>query len=90
MVIFHDRRPNRHLPTEEDYQTPLTRTMVTEANKRFRHSGVPRVIRSDPHTADRIVREATKQRFRSRRHSGQDFGSVGEYLDYLNETAGSR
>jgi hypothetical protein len=87
MVYFNDRRPRHHVPTEEDYRTPLTRTMVTEANKRFRNSGVPEVIHSNQKKADKIVNEATKKRFKSRRRSGQDFQSVGEYLEFLNEIA---
>jgi hypothetical protein len=79
--LFNDRRPAEHLPTEEDYERPLDRSALAEANKRFRHSGVPSVIHSDPDAAHQRIREVTKLR-----RKGQQFNSVGEYLEFLNGT----
>lgn len=85
--LFNDRRPLNHLPTDEDYETPLTKARVAGANKRFRSSGVPLVIHSDEEKAARVVRVATRERFKMRKNSGQDQESVGEYLEFLNEIA---
>lgn len=81
---FRDRRPNGHLPRPEDYETPLSKTSLAEANRRFRASGVSAVIRTDPYSADTIIRRATKARFNSRREAEFDFRTIGEYLEYLN------
>jgi len=82
MVDFNDRRPNAD-PDPDDYERPLTRQTLTEANRRFRQTGVQAVIHTDPKTADRIVRRSIKERFNSRRKGLEDFDSVGAYLDYL-------
>lgn len=87
MTLFNDRRPLHHLPTDEDYQTPLTKARVAEANKRFCSSGVPSVIHNDGEKAARVVKVATRERFKTRKNSGQDHESVGEYLEFLNEIA---
>jgi len=83
MVNFNDRRPNAE-PDPDDYERPLTRQSLTEANKRFRQSGVQAVIHTDPKTADRIVRRTIKERFNSRRKGFEDFPTIGAYMDYLN------
>lgn len=87
MDTIRDRRPNKHIPTPEDYETPLTRSALLEANKRFRAYGVPGAVPgSNRDKADRIVKDVTRERYKRHKISGQDFESVGEYLEYLNET----
>ena len=85
MPVFHDRRPRQHLPQPEDYETPLTRTSLAEANKRFRQTGVSSVIGNDTAKADRIIKKAIKERFNERRKGFEDFQTVGAYMEYLNE-----
>jgi len=82
--IVRDRRPSGHLPREEDYATPVTRTTLTAANKRFRETGVQLRTGWDQQEADRIIRRAAKDRFTSRHRGGDDLPSIGEYLEYLN------
>lgn len=86
MVEFHDRRLNAQ-PSAEDYDRPLTRTTLTEANRLFRQRGVQGTIGNDGEKADRIVRRTVKERFNSRRKGFEDFPTVGSYLDYLNSVA---
>jgi len=83
----NDRRANAR-PSEEDYQTPLSRRALTEANRLFRENGVQAVVGKDSRAADRIVKRTVKERFNGRRKGAGDFSSVGEYLDYLNGLAG--
>jgi hypothetical protein len=85
-VDFHDRRANAE-PDPDDFERPLTKTSITEANKRFRENGVQAVVGKDTGTADKIVRRTTKNRFNGRRKGSEDFASVGEYLAYLNSAA---
>jgi hypothetical protein len=80
---IRDRRPNAE-PSAEDYDRPLTRATLTEANRRFREAGVQSVVGKDPQAADRIVRRAIKERFNGRRKGYEDFPTVGDYLEYLN------
>ena len=84
IVEFNDKRPRYHLPTDEDYETPLSKASLAKANNRFRQSGVPRVIHNDREKAASIVSAVTRQRFKDRKNSGQDFESIGEYLEFLN------
>lgn len=85
MDYFHDRRNFGHLPTEDDYNAPMDKKNVAEANRRFRTSGVPGVITAKNRgAADNIVRETTKMRNKARKNAGKDFKSVGEYLEFLN------
>jgi len=84
MVEFRDRRPHAK-PEPEDYERPLTRQALTEANRRFRQNGVPSVIYTDPDAAGKIVKRTIKERFNSRRKGFEDFDSVGAYLQYLSE-----
>lgn len=81
---IHDRRPNGHLPTPDDFEIPLTRQALIEAHRRFKESGVPLIAGNDSEEAARRIRRATKGRFNLRVREGQDFGSVGDYLEYLN------
>lgn len=87
MVAFHDKRNQGHLPTAQDYDTPLDRAGLTKANKRFRQSGVSRVVGTDQQEAGRIVSEVTRDRRKGKINAGQ---TVGEYLEFLNSIAGSR
>jgi hypothetical protein len=83
VVDFRDRRPNA-LPSAEDYDRPLDRTSLVEANRRFRQAGVSAVVGNDSQAADRVVKKTIKERFNGRRKGFEDFPTVGEYLDYLN------
>ena len=83
MDLWHDRRPSGHLPKPEDYETPLSRAALAEANKRFRESGVQRAAGNDANAADRLIRKMTKDRFNARRKGQEDFPDVGSYLAYL-------
>ena len=83
MIEFHDKRDQRHIPRAEDYDKELTRASLIEANKRFRQTGVPRVISSDKEKAATIVKIAARNR-RKGINTGQN---VGEYLEFLNELA---
>lgn len=80
MVDFNDRRDLRHLPKAEDYETPLTKTSLTEANRRFRQSGVPTVVHSDREKAAKMVSTTMKLR----RKGEINPETVGEYLEFLN------
>jgi hypothetical protein len=80
MDIFHDRRNLGHLPTQDDYEVPLTKTSLAAANRRFRQSGVPRVIHSDRTKAASIVSTT----MRLRRKGVVNPQTVGEYLEFLN------
>jgi hypothetical protein len=82
--VFRDRRPNGHQPTADDYDQPLTRTSLVEANRRFRQTGVQDVVGHNPGKADRIVKQTIKERFNGRRKGFEDFPTVGDYMDYLN------
>lgn len=81
--LFRDRRTNAK-SRDEDYDIPLTRTTLTDANRRFRQSGVQAVIGHNPGEADRLIKKTIKERFNDRRKGFEDFETVGEYLDYLN------
>lgn len=83
MVEFNDRRKADHIPTEDDYSTPLTWTSLVEANKRFRQTGVSgRIVGQDKATAEKIIKDASRNR---------SYGeTVGEYLDVLNTRARER
>lgn len=84
---FHDRRDNPHLATDNDYMRPLTAATVREANRRFGQTGMRGAIpRSNRDKASDRIKTVTKERRTTRKNSGQDFESIGEYLDYLNET----
>ena len=77
---FNDRRDLGHLPKPQDYETPLDKTSLTEANRRFRQSGVPKVVLSDKEKAAKIVSIT----MRMRRKGVVNPLSVGEYLVLLN------
>jgi hypothetical protein len=81
--VFRDRRANAK-PRDEDYETPLTRTTLVEANRRFRQDGVQAVVGKDTEAANRIVKHTIKTRFNARRKGFEEFESVGAYLEYLN------
>jgi len=87
MIEFNDRRNLGHLPKPEDYETPLTKARLTEANRRFRQSGVPRVVSTDREKAANIVSIVTKERRKGTINPGQ---TVGEYLEFLNSISESR
>lgn len=83
MIEFNDRRDFRHLPNEDDYERPLTRNSLAEANARFRHSGIQRAPKDE---AQRLIEYVAKRRSRAKHRYGQDdFSTVGEYLEYLNQ-----
>lgn len=83
MVEFNDRRP--HIPKPDDYERPLDRQALIEANRRYRRTGTftEATMGLDPkRTAnDRI----TKARGTRRVAEGM---SVGDYLDLLAGTSG--
>jgi hypothetical protein len=81
---IRDRRPSGHLPAPDDYETPLTRTSLVEANRRFRLTGVQAAAGNDLVEADRLVKRTIKERFNGRRKGYEDFPTVGDYLAYLN------
>ena len=83
---FNDRRPSAQ-PGPEDYEQPLTRISIVEANRRFRKIGVQAVVGKDSQAADRIVKRTIKERFNGRRQGCEDFPTVGDYLEYLNRQA---
>lgn len=83
---FNDRRRNAR-PDPEDYDRPLTRETLIEANRKFRENGVQDVIGTDPDTADKIIRRTVKERFNRRRRLTGDFDTVGEYLEWLSQQA---
>lgn len=87
MVQFNDKRNLKHLPTSQDYETPLDRASLVKANKRFRQTGVSRVVGTDQEKAAKIVREVTRDRRKGKVNPGQ---TVGEYLEFLNSVAESR
>jgi hypothetical protein len=83
MIEFHDKRNLAHLPKPSDYEVPLTRSALTSANRRFRQTGVPKVIGNDRDKAEQAVKSGSKAR-RKGDYKGQ---TVGEYLEFLNEIA---
>jgi hypothetical protein len=75
---FNDRRPYGG-PREEDYQTPVSRDSLVDANARLRDA-TPQYRLDD---RNRTIRTLAVQRHRSRRSGEGDFASVGEYLEFL-------
>lgn len=82
---LRDRRPPRPEPRAEDYETPLTRTGLAEANRKYLQTGVRGRLGVDQNRAREIVRRTTKDRFTARRKGLEDFSSLGEYLEFLIE-----
>ena len=82
MVAFNDRRNLNHLPSQEDYDTPLTKSTLAKANNRFRQSGVSKAVGTDKEMAATIVSKAMK----NRRKGVYSPKTVGEYLELLNGT----
>jgi hypothetical protein len=82
--LFRDRRPDGHLPRAEDYGTPVTRTTLAAANRRFRETGVQLQAGWDREEAGRLIRKTIKDRFNGRRSGWDDFPTVGDYLEYMN------
>lgn len=82
----NDRRPAKPSPRDEDYERPLTRRGITEANREFIQTGVQGRLGVDHGAAREIVRRVTKDRFTARRKGLEDFSSVGEYLEFLAQT----
>lgn len=88
---IRDRRPPRPLPEPEDYEKPLTRAAITEANRKYLQTGVRGRLGTDTAKAQQIIRETTKERFKARRRSGEEpLGTLGEYLEYLAERSDER
>jgi hypothetical protein len=86
-VEFHDRRPERPSARPEDYDRPLTKTALTEANRAFIERGVRGKLGPDEERARAIIRQVTKDRFNARRRVGADLESMGEYIEYLRGRA---
>jgi hypothetical protein len=84
MTLFNDKRNLNHLPGNDDYETPLTPSALAKANKRFRQSGVSRSVGTDPVAADARIKSTTKMRRRNTKLGQPDFGTVGEYMEFLN------
>jgi hypothetical protein len=85
---FRDRRPQGHLPRDDDFATPVSKTTLAQANDRFRHgSAFYGPIGPDSNAAAKLVRRVTKERFNVRRAGQEDFATIGDYLTYLNEVA---
>lgn len=78
---FNDRRP--HLDVRaEDYETPVTRQTVTQANARLRAA----MISPDAERGQQQITKTIQQRYRERKRAGQEpFGSVGEYLEAMKK-----
>lgn len=85
---FRDRRPQGHRPRDTDFQTPVTRATLAEANDRFRRgSAFFTPIGPGEKSAAKLVQRVTKERFNVRRAGQEDFETIGDYLTYLNEVA---
>jgi hypothetical protein len=86
-VELNDRRPARPSPSDEDFERPLSKTGLAEANRSFVQAGVRGRLGTDPDRARGIVRKLTKDRFTARRRGQDDFGSIGSYVAYLQGEA---
>lgn len=91
MIEFNDRRRAEHIPTDEDWETPLTWTSLVEANNRFRQTGVSgRIVGQDKETAEKIIKDVSRNRSYMKRHpeyygdAPLVYPTVGEYLHVLN------
>lgn len=77
---FHDRRPKLEV-RPEDYETPVTRSSVTQANARLRDAMLP----SDADHGNHHIGTVIQRRYRERKREGHEpFGSVGEYLESMH------
>jgi hypothetical protein len=75
--FFNVRRPS---PLREgDGDRPLDRDSLTEANARIRASAP--AYRAD--AVNTKIRTTAVQRHRARRAGGDDFGTVGEYVNFI-------
>jgi hypothetical protein len=81
MDYFNDRRPCA-APCDDDYATPVHRTSLVDANARVR-AATPAYRMSRQNTA---ISTLAVQRHRAREAGAGDFGSVGEYLEFLRGT----
>jgi len=75
---FNDRRPSSE-PCDDDYATPVSRATLIDANARVR-AATPAYRESRQNTA---ISTLAVQRHRSREAGGGDFGSIGEYLEFV-------
>lgn len=77
---FNDRRPHLDI-RPEDYETPVTRSSVSDANARLRSA----VIAPDREQRAQHINQVTKRRHRDRkRELGEPFQSVGQYLEDMH------
>lgn len=84
---LNDRLPPRPSARPEDYERPLTKTALAEANRAFIERGVRGKLGPDEDRAKAIIRQVTKDRFNARRRIGEDLESMGEYIEYLRGRA---
>lgn len=80
MDYFNDRRPCVS-PCEDDYQTPVNRDSLIDANARLR-GATPRYRLEH---RNRTIATLAVQRHRSRERGSGDFASLGEYLEYFSQ-----
>lgn len=77
---FNDRRPSLRV-TDEDYETPVTRSSVTAANARLRSAMIAPDAEHGNHHIDTVI----QRRYRERKREGQEpYRSVGEYLEAMH------
>lgn len=76
--LFNDRRPHAG-PVDDDYSTPVTKTTLTQAHARI-WAATPEYRMDDTRTG---IRTLAVQRHRARRSGGDDFDSVGSYLEFV-------
>ena len=82
---FHDRRPNGHYPTEDDYTTPLSPRALTEANRRL-VSSQPAYRAPDE---KKRTRQANVQRHRARQRGTLGYDNIGGYLALMTGAGGA-
>lgn len=84
MDYFNDRRASS-VPCDDDYDTPVSRGSLVDANARVR-AATPAYRMPRQNTA---ISTLAVQRHRSREAGAGDFGSVGEYLEFVTGVSSS-
>jgi hypothetical protein len=77
---FNDRRPTLDV-TDEDYETPITRSSLAQANARLKQATIASL--QDRKSGE--IGKSTQQRYRTRKSGSElDYKNIGEYLQVMH------